>query len=116
MCGIDFNNSCRYNEEIEVKRQAYLDNMYEQERRNNYRSFTNNSNNFIDSSNLEARINSIENRINNIERTVNSLKDLFAKFDQSNGLFVFAPDSNIEARVAFSLTDTQLKEIMNNIR
>lgn len=111
MNSIDFNESCVRNMIWDAKKRAEVDVTYERELKK-YRSKNNNSNYYSNPSNIENRLLNLENRINSLEER---MKDLVIGFNNSNGLFVFAPDQNITSNFAFSLSDEQFKEIINKM-
>lgn len=112
MNSIDFNESCVRNMIWDAKKQAEIDATYEREMKKYNRGKNNNSNYYSNSSNIESRLLNLENRINSLEERI---KDLVIGFNNSNGLFVFAPDQNITSNFAFSLSDEQFKEIINKM-
>lgn len=111
MNSIDFNESCVRNMIWDAKKQAEVNATYEREIKK-YRSKNNNSNYYSNSSSIENRLLNLENRVNSLEER---MKDLVIGFNNSNGLFVFAPDQNITSNFAFSLSDEQFKEIINKM-
>ena len=111
MNSIDFNESCVRNMIWDAKKQAEVDTTYEREMKK-YRSKNNNNSNYYNHSSIENRLLNLENRINSLEER---MKELVIGFNNSNGLFVFAPDQNITSNFAFSLSDEQFKEIINKM-
>lgn len=111
MNSIDFNESCVRNMIWDAKKQAEVDATYEREMKK-YGSKNNNLNYYFNSSSIENRLLNLENKINSLEER---MKDLVIGFNNSNGLFVFAPDQNITSNFAFSLSDDQFKEIINKM-
>ena len=111
MNSIDFNESCVRNMIWDAKKQAEVDATYERERKK-YRGENNKPNYYSNSSSIENRLLNLENKIDSLEER---MKELVIGFNNSNGLFVFAPDQNITSNFAFSLSDEQFKEIINKM-
>lgn len=111
MNSIDFNESCVRNMIWDAKKQAEVDATYEREIKK-YRGENNKPNYYSNSSNIENRLLNLENKIDSLEER---MKELVIGFNNSNGLFVFAPDQNITSNFAFSLSDEQFKEIINKM-
>lgn len=104
---IDIHDGWAKNLEWEAKKQAQLDSIYEKER-NKYSS----SNLYDDNSRLDA----LEKRISKLERRVNKLYNKLVTLNEGNGLFVFAPNQNVKANVAFTLTENQFRELIESIK
>lgn len=109
---IDIHNGWVENLEWEAKKQAQLDSIYEKER-SKYSS-SNSYNNDYSSDN--SRLDALEKRISKLERRVNKLHDKLVTLDEGNGLFVFAPNQNIKANIAFTLTENQFRELIESIK
>ena len=107
---IDIHNGWVRNLEWQAKKQAQLDNIYDNERIK-YHSYSMNENN----TNIYARLSSIESRLNRIEDKIDELHDIVVNLDECNGLFTFAPSQNVKASVAFSLSEHQFKELIRQI-
>lgn len=107
---IDIHNGWVKNLEWQAKKQAQLDNIYDNERLK-YHSYSQNQNN----TDMYARLSAIECRLDRIEKKVDELHDMIVRFDESNGLFVFAPNQNVKANVAFSLSENQFEELIRQI-
>lgn len=108
---IDIHNGWVKNLEWQVKKQAQLDNIYDNERIK-YPSYS-----IINETdtNICAKLSTIENRLNRIENKIDELHDIVVNLDEGNGLFTFAPSQNVEASVAFSLSEHQFKELIKQI-
>lgn len=107
---IDIHDGWVKNLKWQAKKQAQLDNIYDNERIK-YPSYSMNENN----TNIYTKLSAIENRLNRIESKIDKLHDIVTNFDESNGLFIFAPSQNIKASVAFSLSESQFKELIRQI-
>lgn len=110
---IDIHEGLVANLEWEAKKQAELDAIYESERRK-YSSYYSASEPDYDDYNDE-RMSSLEERLDTIESKIDKLYDLVVERSESNGLFVFAPEKNVNANLAFTLTDDQFKELIRSI-
>ena len=109
---IDIHDGLVENLKWEAKKQAQLDSIYEKER-SKYSS----SNLYDDNySNDNSRLDALEKRISNLERKVDDLHDKLVNLNEGNGLFVFAPNQNVKANVAFTLTENQFRELMESIK
>ena len=109
---IDIHDGLIENLKWEAKKQAQLDSIYEKER-SKYSS----SNLYDDNySNDNSRLDALEKRISNLERKVDDLHDKLVNLNEGNGLFVFAPNQNVKANVAFTLTENQFRELMESIK
>ena len=108
---IDIHDGWVKNLEWEAKKQAQLDSIYEKER-SKYSS----SNSYNNYSNDSSRLDALEKRISNLERRVNKLHDKLVTLDEGNGLFVFAPNQNVKANIAFTLTENQFRELIESIK
>ena len=115
---IDIHNGWVRNLEWQAKKQAQLDRVYEKEYN---RNSSYNNNNYTSSysndeiTKLGCRISALESRINRVEEKIDDLYNKVVSLDEGNGLFVFTPDQNVNAPVAFKLTDYQFKELMRSI-
>ena len=107
---IDIHNGWVKNLEWQAKKQAQLDNIYDNER-SKYSSCSRNENN----TNVYTRLSAIESRLDRIENKVDELHDIVVNLDECNGLFTFAPSQNVKASVAFSLSEHQFKELIRQI-
>ena len=109
---IDIHDGLVENLKWEAKKQAQLDSIYEKER-SKYSS----SNLYDDNySNDNSRLDALEKRISNLERKVDDLHDKLVNLNEGNGLFVFAPNQNVKANVAFTLTENQFRELIESIK
>ena len=109
---IDIHDGLVENLKWEAKKQAQIDSIYEKER-SKYSS----SNLYDDNySNDNSRLDALEKRISNLERKVDDLHDKLVTLNEGNGLFVFAPNQNVKANVAFTLTENQFRELMESIK
>ena len=109
---IDIHDGLVENLKWEAKKQAQLDIIYEKER-SKYSS----SNLYDDNySNDNSRLDALEKRISNLERKVDDLHDKLVTLNEGNGLFVFAPNQNVKANVAFTLTENQFRELIESIK
>ena len=109
---IDIHDGLVENLKWEAKKQAQLDSIYEKER-SKYSS----SNLYDDNySNDNSRLNALEKRISNLERKVDDLHDKLVNLNEGNGLFVFAPNQNVKANIAFTLTENQFRELIESIK
>ena len=109
---IDIHDGLVENLKWEAKKQAQLDIIYEKER-SKYSS-SNSYNNDYSSDN--SRLDALEKRISNLERKVDDLHDKLVTLNEGNGLFVFAPNQNVKANIAFTLTENQFRELMESIK
>ena len=108
---IDIHDGWAKNLEWEAKKQAQLDSIYEKER-SKYSS----SNSYNNYSNDSSRLDALEKRISKLERRVNKLHDKLVTLNEGNGLFVFAPNQNVKANIAFTLTENQFRELIESIK
>lgn len=109
---IDIHDGLVENLKWEAKKQAQLDSIYEKER-SKYSS----SNLYDDNySNDNSRLDALEKRISKLERRVNKLYNKLVTLNEGNGLFVFAPNQNVKANVAFTLTENQFRELIESIK
>ena len=108
---IDIHDGLIENLKWEAKKQAQLDSIYEKER-SKYSS----SNSYKNYSNDNSRLDALEKRISNLERKVDDLHDKLVNLNEGNGLFVFAPNQNVKANVAFTLTENQFRELIESIK
>lgn len=104
---IDIYDGFVENLDWETKNAARLDNLYDRERAK-YCSNTS----YQVSSELYNRLANLEDRLADLEDRID---DLVIKFNDSNGLFVFAPDQNIRTKFAFSLSDEQFNELISKM-
>ena len=109
---IDIHDGWVKNLEWEAKKQAQLDSIYEKER-SKYSSSNSYDNDYSDDN---SRLDALEKRISNLERKVDDLHDKLVTLNEGNGLFVFAPNQNVKANVAFTLTENQFRELMESIK
>lgn len=107
---IDIHNGWVKNLEWQAKKQAQLDHVYDNERLK-YPSYPQSQNN----ADVYARLSAIECRLDRIENKVDELHDMIVRFDECNGLFVFAPNQNVKANIAFSLSENQFEELIRQI-
>lgn len=107
---IDIHDGWAKNLEWQAKKQAQLDNIYDNER-SKYSSCSRNENN----TNVYTRLSAIESRLDRLENKVDMLHDIVVNLDECNGLFAFAPSQNIKANVAFSLSEHQFEELIRQI-
>ena len=108
---IDIHDGLVENLKWEAKKQAQLDIIYEKERSKYY-----SSNSYNNYSNDNSRLNALEKRISNLERRVNKLYNKLVTLNEGNGLFVFAPNQNVKANIAFTLTENQFRELIESIK
>lgn len=112
MNSIDMRNGFVKNLEWGAKKQAQLDSIYENERK----KYNNQSNQ--EESNVNTRLNALEQRCSRIESRLNELHDMIVTNPCTkigDNLFVFAPNQNVNAGVAFSLTESQFNELVKKI-
>lgn len=107
---IDIHDGWVKNLEWQAKKQAQLDNIYDNER-SKYSSCSRNENN----TNVYTRLSAIESRLDRLENKVDMLHDIVVNFDECHGLFTFAPSQNVKANVAFSLSEHQFEELIRQI-
>lgn len=114
---IDIHNGWVRNLEWQAKKQAQLDRVYEREYNKSSSSSYNKSSysNNDEITKLGSRISLLESKINRIEERIDDLHDKIVSMDEGNGLFVFAPDQNVNASVAFKLSEDQFKELLRSI-
>lgn len=106
---IDIHEGLARNLDYEAKSQAKLDDIYNRSRKN-YIPCNNQSYN-----NDKAILSMIESRLSCIENKIDKLYEMMVTMKESNGLFVFAPEGNVNSAVSFQLSDIQFKEMMTNI-
>lgn len=110
----DMRNGFVKNLEWEAKKQAQLDSIYENERK----KYNNQSNSQGRGNNVNTRLNALEQRCARIESRLNELHDMIVTNPCpkiGNNLFVFAPNQNVNAGIAFSLTESQFNELVKKI-
>lgn len=112
MNSVDMRNGFVKNLEWEAKKQAQLDSIYANERKK-YNNQLNQG-----ESNVNTRLNALEQRCSRIESRLNELHDMIVTNPCTkigDNLFVFAPNQNVNAGVAFSLTESQFNELVKKI-
>ena len=109
---IDIHDGLVENLKWEAKKQAQLDSIYEKER-SKYSSSNSYDNDYSDDN---SRLDALEKRISKLERRVNKLHDKLVTLNEGNGLFVFAPNQNVKANIAFTLTENQFRELIESIK
>lgn len=113
---IDIHDGYVRNLEWWARKQAELDRIYDE----CYRNGSNNNNQQQSTSKTNNTDNSklslLEKRLSRIEKSITELHDLVVNKNNSNGLFVFAPNQNVNASVAFPLTEYQFNELINRIK
>ena len=112
---IDIHDGMIANLEWEAKHAAKLDHIYETERNRFISDSFNNSQQNSNNGSIGVKMSMIENRLDMIESRINSLHEMFVGQVESGGLFVFAPNQNVRANMAFTLTDEQFKQLIESI-
>lgn len=121
MNSIDMRNGFVRNLEWQAKKQVQLDAIYENERRRlmspiSYSTTTTSStsSNSSASNNYNAsRIAALEKRCEKIEKRLDKMEDMIVCNDDK--LFVFAPESTVNAGVSLTLTNQQFRELVKKI-
>ena len=107
---IDIHDGLIRNLEFEARKNAQLDNIYENERiKYPYCPETQNTN-------MYNKLSSIENRLSIIENRIEELHDIVVNLNEGNGLFTFSKNQNVKEQTAsFSLSESQFKELIKMI-
>ena len=112
---MDIHDGYVRNLEWQARKQAELDRIYDECYSKGFNN--NNQQNVSKTNNTDnSKLSLLEERLSRIEKSITELHDLVVNKNNSNGLFVFAPNQNVNASVAFPLTEYQFNELINRIK
>lgn len=109
---IDLHNGMINNMEWEARKAAELNAIYN----NRYNECSGNNDSFGCQYDDPIDMSYVNERLDSIERKIDELRNLIVdSTSNNNGLFVFAPNKNINAGVSFGLTENQFNALLGRI-